>query len=134
MYKNRRKDGEVSAKALGLASVGIGLTELAAPRLVENMLGLDHRQSHRGVLQILGVRELMHGVGILTAQHGNGELTSGVWARVAGDVLDTALLGVATTKTSRPLTFAAVAIAVAGIGIADLYCALKASGHRYSRY
>lgn len=135
MYKTR-EDEEVAAgsKALGLASVGIGLTELVAPRLVESMLGLDDQQSHRGILQALGVRELMHGVGILTAENGNGELTSGIWARVAGDVLDTALLGVAATKTSRPATFAAVAIAVAGIGVADLYYALKASGHHHSRY
>jgi len=131
MYKTRVKEVEVGSKALGLASVGIGLTELAAPRLVESMLGVDDRQSHRGILQVLGVRELMHGVGILTANNCNGEISSGVWARVAGDVLDTALLGVAATKTSRPARFAAVALAVAGIGVADLHYALKARGHYY---
>src|SRR4051794_38053509 len=102
MFKKQKKQIQDGSKTLGLASLGIGLTELAAPRFVENMLGLDDRQSHRGILQILGVRELMHGIGILTAKHGNGELTSGVWARVAGDVLDTALLGVAATKTKSP--------------------------------
>jgi hypothetical protein len=125
---------ESGSTALGLASIGIGLTELAAPRFVENMLGLDGKQSHRGILQVLGVRELMHGIGILTAKNGNGELTSGVWARVAGDVLDTALLGIAAMKTKSPAKFAAVASAVAGIGVADLYYALKASGHQHSHY
>ncbi len=123
---------ENGSTALGLASIGIGLTELAAPRLVESMLGLDDRQSRRGILQVLGVRELMHGIGILTAKDGDGQLASGVWARVAGDVLDTALLGVAATKTSRPARFAAVAAAVAGIGLADLCCAWNASVHQYS--
>jgi len=122
------------SRALGLASVGIGLTELAAPRFVESLLGIDDRQRRRGVLQVLGVRELVHGIGILTAKKRNRQLTSGVWARVAGDVLDTALLGVAATKTRRPVRFAAVAAAVAAIGIADVYFAWKASGLQHSRY
>lgn len=134
MMKKHKTQVEYGSQALGMASVCIGLTELAAPRFVESMLGLDHRQTHRGILQVLGVRELMHGIGILTAKDGNGKLTSGVWARVAGDVLDTTLLGVAATATSRPASFAAVATAVAGIGVADLYYAWKTSVHQHSRY
>jgi hypothetical protein len=133
MFEQQRAQVESDSQALGLASLGIGLTELAAPRFVESMLGLDHQQRHRGILRVLGVRELMHGIGILTP-NGNGGLTSGLWARVAGDVLDTALLGVAATKTNRPASFAAVATAVAGIGVADLYCAWKASVHQHDRY
>jgi hypothetical protein len=124
---------ESGGQALGLASIGIGLTELAAPQFVEGLLGLDDQQRHRGMLQVLGVRELMHGIGILTAKNGDGQ-TSSVSARVAGDVRDTALLGVAATTTRRPASFAAVAAAVAAIGVADLCCAWKASSHRYSRY
>src|SRR3954467_10062504 len=134
MFKTQKQQVENGSQALGLASIGIGLTELAAPRYVENMLGIDDRQTHRGILQVLGLRELLHGIGILTAKNTNGQLTSGIWARVAGDVLDTALLGVAATKTRHPARFAAVATAVAGIGVADLYFALKASGHQHSRY
>src|SRR3954467_6466097 len=102
MFKKQKQQVENGSQALGLASIGIGLTELAAPRYVENMLGIEDRPTHRGILQILGVRELMHGIGLVTAKNGNGQLTSGVWARVAGDVLDSALLGVAATKTRRP--------------------------------
>jgi len=134
MYKKHKQEVENGSNALALASVGIGLTELTAPRFVESMLGLDDRQTHRGILQVLGVRELLHGIGILTAKHGNGKLTSSLWARVAGDALDSALLGVAATKTRHPGRFAAVAAAVAGIGAADLYIALKATGHQHSRY
>jgi hypothetical protein len=134
MYKTQRKQVENGSNVLGLASIGIGLTELVAPRYVENMLGIDDRQTHRGILQVLGLREILHGIGILTAKHGNGQLTSSVWARVAGDALDSALLGVAATKTRHPTRFAAVAAAVAGIGAADLYVALKATGHQHSRY
>jgi hypothetical protein len=134
MYQEHNDQVESGSQVLGLASLGIGLTELAAPRFVENLLGLDDQPRHRGILQVLGVRELMHGIGILTAKNGDGQLTSSVWARVAGDVLDTALLGVAATKTRRPASFAAVAAAVAAIGVADLCCAWKASSHQYSRY
>ena len=134
MFKDHQAQVESGSQALGLASLGIGLTELVAPRFVEGMLGLDNQRRHRGILQVLGVRELMHGVGILTAPNGNGQLTSGVWARVAGDVLDTALLGLAAAKTSRPARFAAVAAAVAVIGVADLYCALKTSSQHHSCY
>jgi hypothetical protein len=134
MFHKHKAQVENGSRALGLASIGIGLTELAAPRFVESMLGLEDRQRYRGILQVLGVRELMHGIGILTARNGNAQLASDVWARVAGDVLDSALLGAAATKTRRPARLAAVAAAVAGIGFADLYCALKASGHQYSRY
>ena len=134
MYKERNGQVESGSQVLGLASIGIGLTELAAPHFVEDLLGLEHRPRHRGILQVLGVRELMHGLGILTAKNGDRQLSSSVWARVAGDVLDTALLGVAATKTRRPGSFAAVAAAVAAIGIADLCCAGKASSHHHSRY
>jgi hypothetical protein len=130
MYKRRKKQASVSgAYGLGLASIGIGLMEIAAPRYVEEMLGLPDRKMHRGILQVLGLREILHGVGILTAKRGNGQLSTGVWSRVAGDVLDSALLGVASTKTERPGSFAAVATAVAGIGAADLYYAIKSTGH-----
>ena len=115
------------ATALGWMSIGIGLAELAAPRMVQGALGLDDRASHRGILRVLGVREVMHGVGILAPQESNSQLKSGVWARVAGDVLDSALLGIAATKTKRPGSFAAVAVSVAAIGLADLYYSVKAA-------
>ena len=134
MFRKHKTQVESGAQVLGLASIGIGLTELAAPRFVESMLGIDHQKSHRGILQVLGVRELMHGIGILTATDSNRELTSGVWARVAGDVLDTALLGMAASKTKRPDSFAAVVAAVAAIGVADLYYALKATSHQHYLY
>src|SRR4051794_28509152 len=118
MFRNGRRDAIRGARALGWASIGIGMTELAAPQKVQDMLGLEDKPSHRGILRVLGVRELMHGLGILTAERPESGLTAGVWSRVAGDVLDTALLGVAATKTKRPGSFAAVAASVAAIGVA----------------
>jgi hypothetical protein len=134
MYKKETQDLKNGSYALGLASIGIGLAEIAAPRYVESVLGIEDRPTHRGILQVLGVRELMHGLGILTAKNTNGQLSSSVWARVAGDALDSALLGVAATKTKHPARFGAVAAAVGAIGAADLYFAMKANRHRHSRH
>jgi hypothetical protein len=120
-----------AARSLGWASVGIGLAELLAPGQVEQLLGLDHKPSQQGILQTLGVRELLHGFSILTERDLNPQLRAGVWSRVAGDILDSALLGVAAAKTRRPSSFAAVAAAVAAIGALDLIYAVKV--HRRQR-
>lgn len=113
------------ARALGWASLGIGAAELLAPQQVEQLLGLEHRPNQQGILRTLGVRELIHGVGLLTERRPDRQLRSGIWARVAGDVLDSALLGLAATRTRRPGAFAAVAATVAVIGALDLYFAMK---------
>src|SRR5688572_20192321 len=86
------------ARGLGWASIGIGLAEIAAPRQVQNLMGLEDRPTHRGVLRVLGVREIMHGLSILTERRPTGAMAAGLWSRVAGDALDTVLLGVAATK------------------------------------
>ncbi len=125
MWNHEQQLATTGARALGWGSIGIGLTEVLAPHQVERMLGLDHDTSHHGILRALGVRELLHGVGILTEDRPTGQLSAGIWARVFGDVLDTALLGLAATKTKRPSSFAAVAAVVGAIGVADLYCAVK---------
>ena len=128
-YREAEKDTE-GARALGWTSLGIGLAELAAPRQVEKLLGLEDRPAHRGVLQILGVRELVHGWSLLTEDRPNARMACGVWSRVAGDVLDTAMLGVAAMKTKKPASFAMVAASVLVIGALDLYFAQRMARHR----
>jgi len=120
-----------AAHGLGWASIGIGLAELAAPKQVEALLGLDDNPQRQGVLRVLGLRELVHGFTILTEDKPSQEMACSLWGRVAGDVLDTALLGVAATKTKHPARFAAVAAAVMGIGLLDMLCASKLQ-HRNS--
>lgn len=113
------------ARGLGWASIGIGLLEIAAPVQVESMLGLEDHREHRGIFRVLGAREIMQGVGILTGRQPTRHMSAGVWARVAGDILDTTLLGAAALKTRRPASFTAVAASVIAIGALDLYCALR---------
>jgi len=106
------------ARGLGWASIGIGLTELLAPKQVNELLGLEDTADQRGTLRVCGVREICQGICILTEQEANDRMTAGVWARVAGDVLDSALLGVAATKSRKPFAFAVVTAMVLGIGLA----------------
>jgi hypothetical protein len=106
------------ARGLGVASLGIGLTELLAPQQVEKMLGIPNGEN-TGILRALGVREVMHGIDILT--HKNP--IPGVWARVAGDMLDGVLLAVAGSKTRSPASFALTTAMVMGVVIMDMYVA-----------
>lgn len=128
-YRQAMRDAE-GARGLGWASIGIGLAELAAPRQVQSLLGIEDRPVHRGILRVLGVRELMHGFGILADTQPTPAMTAGLWSRVAGDALDTALLGVAATKTKHPAKFAAVAAAVMGIGLLDVIYSLRLLRHQ----
>jgi len=120
--------------ALGLTSVGIGLAELAASKKLESLMGLCDSPRRRGVLKVLGIRELLHGISILTERPSSPDLAKEVWARVAGDVLDTVLLAVAATQTKRPGRFAAVAATVMAIGAIDVFYALQLErrAHRYA--
>jgi hypothetical protein len=113
------------ARGLGWASIGIGLTEVLAPKQVNDLLGLDDTPDRRGTLRVLGVREICHGISILTEEEANERMAAGVISRVAGDVLDSALLGIAATKTRKPFRFAVITAMVLGIGLADLLCAKR---------
>jgi hypothetical protein len=135
MMFQKRVDRDIEgARGLGWASIGIGLTELTAPQKVEDMLGIEDRPDQRGILYVLGVRELMHGLCILTERAPTRGLSAGVWSRVAGDVLDSALLAMAATKTKRPGSFAAVTAAVMGIGLLDMMYAKRVSQDRSRGY
>ena len=123
-YQSHRRaavDQEVG-KLLGWASIAVGLTEILAPRQLEKTMGVGNGQT-TGILRVLGVREIMHGVDLLTHK----DPTPGVWSRVFGDVLDGALLATAATRTKRPGGLAAVFAAVTPLVIADMIFATRLS-------
>jgi uncharacterized membrane protein len=112
------------AGALGWFSVGLGLAELAAPRRLAAVIGVPNRPL---LIRLLGVRELVSGIGILS-QH---RRTSWLWSRVAGDGMDLALLGAAlrSPDAARGRVSAATA-AVLGVTAVD---ALSTSWHQARR-
>jgi uncharacterized membrane protein len=80
---------EKLASFLGWFSVGLGVSQIVMPRVVSRICGVDDSDGNTVLMRALGVRELTSGVGILTQQHP----TNWVWSRVAGDVMDLAMLG-----------------------------------------
>jgi uncharacterized membrane protein len=113
------RSGERLANALGWVSIGLGLAGLAAPREVARMIGVRDDENTRDVLRVVGVREIASGIGILTEPRPAGW----VWSRVAGDVMDLALLGAAmSSRCAEKERLAAATAAVAGITALDLYC------------
>ncbi len=113
------------ARGLGVASLAIGLTEIAAPKQIENLMGIRNGQN-TGILRVLGVREIMHGVDILS----HDDPTPGLWARVAGDMLDGVLLGFAAKSSRRKGGWLAVCAMVLPIVIADMFLAGKMSAKK----
>jgi hypothetical protein len=123
-------DGEQKVEkavcALGWISLAIGVTEFFAADAVQRWMGLDERPRHRGILQILGVREILHGVSLLASAEDSERIRASLWGRVAGDVLDGALLGAAAMRTKSPGGFAAIAAMVAPVMAADMIYAIEA--------
>jgi hypothetical protein len=118
------------ARGLGWFSIGLGLSELLVPRALSRAIGV--RKEHPLLLSLLGLREIVSGVGIL-AQPGR----SSTWlkSRVVGDIIDLGLLGAAFNSPRRnPVKLAVATAAVAGVTAVDIWCAAKstnaASGDR----
>ncbi len=117
-------DGDTTAtlvRALSGASFGLGVSELVAPGKVAAIAGVDDTRRSRRVIRALGVRECGHGAALL------GGPPKLVWTRVAGDVLDMALLiaGVAARGPGRRRRGTIAAVLLSGIGGLDLYTALR---------
>ena len=80
------------AKGLGWFSIGLGLTELLAPKAIAKISGVSN--AHTGLIRLYGLREIASGIAIFSQK----EPAAGVWSRVAGDALDLASLGTAFTS------------------------------------
>jgi uncharacterized membrane protein len=114
--------GRDLARTLGWFSVGLGLAQLVAPRGVNRIAGLDDDAKNRALQRMVGVRELIAGVGILM----NPRPSPWLWARVAGDVMDATVLtaALATRDEDRERLTGALA-AVLGVAAADLAAAMQ---------
>lgn len=114
-------DEQQMARLLGWFSVGLGLTEIAAPRRLAKLFGVRYRPVLFG---FLGLREIASGVGILTQR----EPAGWVWSRVGGDMMDLALLRRAMKKHPEARgRLAAATAAVAGVTALDVACSRRLS-------
>ena len=113
--------GQKLARVLGWFSIGLGVTEVTAGRMLADLLGLENRA---GLLRVYGLREIATGIGILTSK----DAGPWIWGRVAGDALD---IGTVATgfQDGNPkksnLTLALTSLA--GVTAVDLVCALGLS-------
>ena len=99
-------------RALGWFSIGLGLTELLAPKAVTQRLGMEGKE---GLVRVYGARELASGVMCLSVNNDYG-----AWSRVAGDMLDLATLSAAYRDDNPKKGNVAAAIAaVVGITLID---------------
>lgn len=105
------------ARALGWLSVGIGLTQLLAPRRMARLTGIDNGA---GLMRAVGLREVANGAGILIR-----DKPGWIWARVAGDAMDLALLGTAARSARHRDRLAWTAAAVAGIAALDVLVSVR---------
>lgn len=105
------------AKALGWLSIGLGLTSLVFPRHVARLTGVPEDARSTTASRLVGARELLCGIGILMRPREPAWL----WARVASDLVDLALLGGALglRKANRPKVIGSMA-SVAGILVLDV--------------
>ena len=121
--QTRSQDGNADqlARLLGWFSIGLGIAEIVAPRQLSEMIGVENKP---GVFRLLGLREIGHGIGILSQEQPAGA----VWSRVAGDMLDLALLGsqLDSDNPERAKTLAAT-MSVLGVTAVDLYTAKSLS-------
>jgi uncharacterized membrane protein len=112
------------ARALGWFSIGLGLTELLAPRGIAKISGI---RGNTGLIRLFGLREIFHGIAIFT--QGRRPATA-VWSRVAGDALDLAALGGAfaspKSKKGRLMFATANVLTVAAL---DVICAQQLSSN-----
>jgi hypothetical protein len=114
-----RQNGTAMALARGLGwfSIGLGLAEMLAPRMLTEQMGMEGKEP---LLRFYGAREMAAGVGILMSDN------PGPWVcgRVAGDALDLATLATGLDKQNPRKGNVAIALAaVAGVTALDCIAA-----------
>jgi uncharacterized membrane protein len=108
------------AQGLGWFSIGLGALELAASGAISRWLGMS---DGKGMIRMLGAREIASGIGILRHERP----ATWMWGRVAGDVMDLAVLGMALPSATHRRRLAGAATFVAGALVADYMCADRLS-------
>lgn len=114
-----RPQARAGARALGWLSIALGTAQLLAPRQVARAAGVPDRTR---AMRRVGVREIATGVALLNSDRPN----TWMWARVAGDALDAALLARTLRDDGSKATRAAL-LAVGALALADLALARRLS-------
>jgi uncharacterized membrane protein len=112
--------GDALVKSLGVFSLGLGLAELAAPRAIQRLIGIDYCSRHNVIVRALGAREIAHGVGIFAKPRS-------VWTRLIGDAIDVAFVGLALADDDNDRKRLIPALgALLGVGALDALASYRA--------
>jgi uncharacterized membrane protein len=108
-------------QALGVASLGLGVVQLAAPRSFARSIGATEAAAGPGLVRLIGAREILAGAGLLGGRPGPF-----LWMRLAGDAMDLVLLRrAASRRGAQEDRLSAATAGVLGIGAADLVGAIS---------
>jgi uncharacterized membrane protein len=111
------------SRGLGWFSLALGVGELAAPRSLARLIGVEPDGATPILMRLLGATEVIAGIGVLMQPQRPGAL----WARVAGDLVDLGLLGLAAGgKRTSGVRIAGAVAAVAGVLALDIVAARRA--------
>jgi ferritin-like metal-binding protein YciE len=111
-----------AAASVGWSSIALGAAKIVAPSKIARLVGLDLNPN---VVQLLGAREVVSGLGIMTQKRPAGWL----WGRVVGDIMDLAVLRLSPIRREPAASSKLAAATVAVVGVALLDAAL---GIRYT--
>jgi hypothetical protein len=111
-------------KGLGWMSLALGAAALFAGGRIAAALGLETKSN---LVRLIGAREIASGILTLSPDR-----TTGLWTRVAGDVMDVMLVATALdAPPSRQRDNAKLALAaVAGIAVLDVVAAIGTTAER----
>jgi hypothetical protein len=113
--------GKVS-KGLGLFSLGLGLAEMAAPRMLAKAIGVEPDMRTRLTMRLFGAREIASGLGILAKP----AQPIPMWSRVVGDVIDLGFLAWAfKSKRTNTERLVGAMVAVLGVTVIDAVTSAK---------
>jgi uncharacterized membrane protein len=116
------------ARGLGWFSIGLGVAELLAPRVVAKLCGGQGK--HTGLVRLYGLREIAAGLMIFSEGR---KPAAGLWARVAGDAIDLGTLALAAVNPRTNKLGVAFATAnVLAVTALDVLCAQELSRQKGS--
>jgi hypothetical protein len=114
-----RSQAHAGARALGWFSIALGAAQLLAPRRLARATGMP---DHMPVMRAVGLRQITTGVALLSSARPD----TWMWGRVAGDLLDAALLA-RTLRSNGSAAPRAALVAVGLLAVADLALARRLS-------
>jgi hypothetical protein len=109
-------------KFLGGFSFGLGVTQLASPELVNQLIGVKDTPKTRAIQRAIGVQELSAAQGIFAFS----PPTPVLWTRVAGDIAHVGLLvnALSGKRNDRAKLLRTIG-AVVGIGVVDAFVSAR---------